>query len=323
NLSLMLRNSQSLLTLINQLLELSRFDSGKMRFQAANQDIIPFLKGILESFQVPADKKKQLRTFHTKIESLLLYFDAQKMEEAINNLLMNAVKFTHPGGKITLSVSVTTLRNGVEEQKTPVNVLNWEKSPGGVSTEEVLAEDFLKLSVRDTGDGMSTEQLALIFNRFYQVGSSGKKGHKGSGIGLAITKEIVTLHHGRINVHSQEGKGTEFVILLPMGKDHLKPSEIAPSPAAAFRQEESKVEIKRQYSQQVEKAGSGETNRETAGDCDTNTPAETGKETETGAVTGTGKMPVEPEKDVVLVVEDNDDVRNYIKGPLQLLYTVE
>jgi signal transduction histidine kinase len=102
-LNLMLRNSQRLLGLINQLLELSKLESGKVKLQASRQNVIPILRGIAASFEPLADQRELELTFHAEAEDIMLYLDAEKLENIIGNLLINAVKFTPPGGKITVT----------------------------------------------------------------------------------------------------------------------------------------------------------------------------------------------------------------------------
>jgi signal transduction histidine kinase/DNA-binding response OmpR family regulator len=261
-LNLMLHNSQRLLTLINQLLDLSRFDSGKMRLQASLQDIVPFLKGILSAFHLLARQHQLDLEFHSQHEEIALYFDSQKMEDVMTNLLINAVKFTPPGGKITVSLS-----------------LNRQQPPG-----------FVNISVQDTGIGIAGGQLAHIFNRFYQADDPREKARQGTGIGLALTREIVLLHHGKIDVHSQAGKGSEFVIQLPLGKSHLQPEDIA-APDKAAAPASRAEEIEALYASSEE---------------------ETRPEAETA----------DPEKPVILVVEDHDDMRALLRESLAPHYSV-
>ena len=278
-LNIVLQNSQRLLTLINQLLDLSRLDSGKMKLQAVYQNIVPFLKGILAAFSTVALENKLNIAFQPCEKEIPLYFETQKMEEALCNLLINAVKFTPPGGKITVSVS--------RER---------EVSPG-----------FVSISVRDTGIGIPKDQFDHIFDRFFRAGNSKGKYQKGTGIGLALVKEIVSLHHGKIDVHSQEGKGTEFVIRLPMGDEHLKPDEIAASPGIT--------------------APGGKKEKEIAARCSIPTMENGGEKNKNGdqyIEPGSSKDDQNPEqeKNVILVVEDNPDMRKYIRGPLEPHYTV-
>jgi CheY-like chemotaxis protein len=266
-----LRNSQRLLALINQLLELSRLDSGKMQLLASKQNIIPFLKGVVGSFQSLVEQKKLDLTFHATEEDITLYYDAEKLEKVIGNIIANAVKFTPAGGKIT----VTAAARPAKEENHP---------PG-----------HLEITICDTGIGIPEEQLPYIFNRFYQADGyfSHEHKHKGSGIGLTLAKELVNLHHGDIHVTSQEGKGTEFTIRLPLGKEHLKPEDIPGDKIPAFTFDSRPAAVA-----EFEKHESAENNEESHIETGTNG------------------------KDVILIVEDNPDVRQYIRGPLQAEYTV-
>ncbi len=281
-LNLMLRNSQRLLSLINQLLELSKFDSGQMKLQASRQNIIPFLKGIAASFEPVTVKNELDLTFHAEEENITLYFDAGKLEEVMFNLLANAVKFTPAGGRIT----VTAARTGTKAEIFPLGSL------------EIL--------VCDTGPGIARDQLEYIFDRFFQADSTYEHHHKGSGIGLAIAKEIVDLHHGKIDVHSREGKGTEFIIQLPLGDAHLKPEEIVEPLEIPYRPK-SPGQIPGLYMMDKERG----------------VPAEDkGVPTDGKAGTDDGSEILVTGKNIVLVVEDSADVRDYIRGSLEPLYEV-
>jgi signal transduction histidine kinase/DNA-binding response OmpR family regulator/ligand-binding sensor domain-containing protein len=272
---MMLRNSQQLLTLINQLLELSRIDSGKMKLQAACQNIVSHLERTLESFRGPAEQRQLTLEFLCEKEDILLYFDTDKMEEVIYNLLSNALKFTPAGGRITISAA--------------------------------LEPQYVRISVKDTGIGIPQEQLNKIFDRFYQAGSAGDKTGQGTGIGLALTKELITLHHGRIDVHSSEEKGTEFVVRLPMGKDHLSADEIASAPGTSSQRDRVK-EIDTMYVKREDENDSLPTEeKETNGiDGDSNGESQNG----------------EPEKISILVVEDHDDMRRHIRSMLEPQYRI-
>ena len=331
---LMLRNSQQLLTLINRLLDLARFDSGKMKLQACYQDMVPFLKNIIASFQGLAEQKQltiksfdqtftkwggaptllarprgfpSLRTvsqilvffarfFEVLVKegwqpqliiksfdqtfikvwppagppkaSLFLYFDAAKMEEVMSNLLSNAIKFTPPGGEITVSVGTEV---------------------GG----------FARVSIKDTGMGIPAKQLNNIFDRFFQAGKPKDRIGQGTGIGLSLVKEIISVHHGRIDVHSIEGKGTEFIIRLPLGKEHLQSDEIIEERLLPSEVNHG-IEIDDMYQDDMQ--------------------IEPGDEA--------SGMPLENdnienrEKTVILVVEDHDDMRHHIRGILEPVYSV-
>ncbi len=282
-LQMMLRNSQRLLNLINQLLDLSKLDSGKMKLQAARQNIIPFLKGLVGSFESLVVQKPLDLTCQSEEENILLYYDPEKLEKVIVNLVANAVKFTPPQGKITVSAKKS---NAVEKN---------------------YPDGYLEISFRDTGIGIPASQLPYIFDRFYQVDDSLTHEHqqKGTGIGLALVKELVTLHHGEINVLSSEGKGTEFIIRLPSGKTHLKPDEIFEkvepvedlgSETPVYQREQTQL-FEVPAADMMEK----EENRQEKPEADD---------------------PGEEEKNVILVVDDSDDVRTFIKSSLEPLYTI-
>ncbi|MFC2141137.1 ATP-binding protein [Acidobacteriota bacterium] len=273
-LKMILRNCQRLLRLINQLLELANFESGTMKLQSRPRNIIHFLKGIIASFEMLTDQEELDLIFHAEEEDITLYLDERKMEDVICNLLINAIKFTPAGGKIT----VTCTRN-------PTKKVNF---PSG----------SVKISVSDTGLGIPGEKLAGIFDRFYQSESTYEHYHKGFGIGLAIAKELVELHHGTINVHSTKGQGTEFVIELPLGDQHLKPDEI--------------IDL---TEESVSPPGPGEIP----------TPDMVKAEKEEAEPEEEIEREITAEeaaKDIILVVEDSVDMRNYIRGSLEPQYQV-
>jgi signal transduction histidine kinase/DNA-binding response OmpR family regulator len=280
-LKLMIRNSKRLLNLINQLLDLSKFESRKMKLKTCRQNIIPFLRGILAAFETLADQTELDLQFHTEEKNITLYFDPEKLEKVFANLLSNAIKFTPGGGRITVSVTKNT------------------------AAEDNFPAGSVDIVVRDTGSGIPESQKAHIFEHFYQVDvlHSHEHRHKGSGIGLALTKESVSLHHGEIHVRDKEGpdSGTEFIVRLPMGKDHLEPDEIMEDSESPF-EPSGPAEIPAFDEVELEKE------------------EDTGEEE---SIEDKDIEPETPEKNIVLVVEDNADVRTYIRGALEPLYTVE
>ncbi|MCP5101973.1 MAG: response regulator [bacterium] len=275
-LNMMHRNSQRLLRLINQLLDLSKLDSGKMKLNAVPQNIIPFIIGIVSAFESLALQKKVDLNVDAGEAEIVLSFDPEKLEEVMCNLLINAVKFTPPGGKVTVSAE----RGRVEDSSFP--------------------KGYLELSVRDTGVGIPREQLGHIFDRFYQTGDVKQPKQKGSGIGLALARELVLLHQGKINVHSthsSEGKnsGTEFVIRLPVGKELF---DSGGEDAGLICKKPGDIQARYMFEDEGSEPA------------ELPPPIETGKNGETG------------DKNIVLVVEDNADVRKYVRGPLEPHYTV-
>lgn len=198
------RNSENLLRLVNQLLDLSKLDSGTMKLDLIQADIINYLQYLTESFYSMAEEKKVRLMFYPEIKELQMDFDEVKIQHIVYNLLSNAIKFSNAGDKVVLHTTEAD-KNG---------------------------QLYLKLKVTDTGIGISENDLENIFDRFYQAdGSSTRKG-EGTGIGLALTKELIGIMGGTISVQSQLGEGTEFMILLPIHRNADTPQmemELAPS----------------------------------------------------------------------------------------------
>ncbi len=209
-LKIMRRNAQRLLRLINQLLELSKFDSGTVVLKAHPGDIVSFLKGLTASFELITARSGQELTFHSTREEIIVYFDATRMEEILCNLLINAVKFTPEGGAISVSIDR-------QDRSSP-------GFPGG----------YVEIAVSDTGPGIPPDRMARLFDRFYYSENIYEYEQKGAGIGLSIASELVGLHHGTIAAENREGEhsGSRFTVRIPLGKDHLQPHEIA-APGAA------------------------------------------------------------------------------------------
>ncbi|MCP5055005.1 MAG: response regulator [bacterium] len=284
------RNARRLLGLINQLLDLSKFEGGKMKLQAEEGNLVDFLKGALEPFEpVMAHHRLEL-ILSVPTPAMPLFFDPEKLEKIMNNLLSNALKFTPPGGRITVSATITD-RVG--------ETLNHPIVPGG----------YVDISVKDTGTGIPPEQLAHIFDRFYQADVTVEHHRKGSGIGLELVKELVELHHGEITVHSSAAgnSGTAFIVRLPTGKEHLNPTEILrPSPQAPGEPGTSPAPTPETVNA-IEMMGYEYED-------------ETGDELYMAEHDTLEKLMTE--KNIILVVEDNADLRNYIRTSLEPGYMV-
>jgi len=182
------RNSTRLNTLVNQMLDLSKLESGKLHLDLVQSDIIPFVKYLCESFTSTTEAAEIKLTVYAEIEALVMDFDSTKLSTVIINLLSNAIKFTSPGGKIIVHFN----RIGKEPSS------------------------YFSVKVKDTGSGISEEELENIFDRFYQVDNSATRAGEGTGIGLALTKELVELMGGTISVKSKVGLGSEFEVQLPI-----------------------------------------------------------------------------------------------------------
>ncbi|WP_178987345.1 hybrid sensor histidine kinase/response regulator transcription factor [Winogradskyella schleiferi] len=185
------RNGKDLLLLVNQLLGISKAESGTMDLNLIQGDIVPFLRYICESFQSLAKTKNIDITAYFETESLNMDFDDGKLQIIISNLLSNAIKFSAGGKKIILHVKC----------------------------ESINETEYAMIKVKDYGIGISEKVIPHIFDRFYQVENSFSKAGKGTGIGLALTKELVALMNGTIAVKSIEGKGTEFTVAIPITRN--------------------------------------------------------------------------------------------------------
>lgn len=181
----MQRSSERLLRLINQLLDLSKLEAGKMALQATSGDLMAFLKGLGQSFASLAARKHITYTLTTEPETLPCRFDPTKLEQVFANLLSNAFKFTPDGGRIDVHAYV-------------------------------LGPNSLTVRITDSGTGIPEDALPHIFNRFYQADTSATRAHEGSGIGLALCHELVALHGGSLTAESTAGQGSIFTVTLPI-----------------------------------------------------------------------------------------------------------
>ena len=177
-------NAKHLLRLIDQLLYFSKSEQGHLQAKPESGELISFTQRVKDSFQYLARKKEILLEVETAHEELRLCLDWDKMEKILNNLISNALKYSNNQGRVTIKVFLA-------------------------KEEEVILE------VKDTGIGIAADQMGLIFNSFYQVTSEADGSLAGYGIGLALTKKLVELQKGRIQVESEEGMGTTFTIHLP------------------------------------------------------------------------------------------------------------
>lgn len=212
-LNLIYRSAKKLNRLVDELLDISKIESGEMKLSAAPLNLVVLANEICTSFYPLAERKKINFTVHIKEKIIIAFIDRNKFEKILNNVLSNAFKFTPEGGSVE-----------VEIQNHPELV-----SGSSVDIEKlkrVQLDSKVEISVRDTGIGIPTDHLDKIFDRFYQVDASQTREQEGTGIGLSLTKELIDLHKARIEVESEEGKGSTFKLIFPLGKDHLNPNEI-------------------------------------------------------------------------------------------------
>jgi signal transduction histidine kinase/DNA-binding response OmpR family regulator len=211
------RNAHRLMQLINQLLDLSKLDAGAMKLKAASRNIVPLVKGIANSFESSAGMRDITLAVRADRDVIDVWCDRDMIEKVLSNLLSNAFKFTPAGGTVSVSVRAQ-LSNPDQGPRTDSNPSSGDGSLSPSGAVEIV--------VSDTGIGIPPDEMARVFDRFYQVDASQTREHEGSGIGLALVKELVDLHHGTISVQSEVGKGTSFTFRLPLGRAHLKEEEI-------------------------------------------------------------------------------------------------
>ncbi|MDQ4139563.1 MAG: ATP-binding protein [Bacteroidota bacterium] len=289
NHELIYSNAQRLLTLINQLLDLSKLEAGSMTLKLQRGDLVRKLRTLVYSFSSLAESQSITLSFYTSSEKIFTFFDYDKVEKIINNLLSNAFKFTPAGGSITVRVAtpVSTVPSLIKEK---------------INSDQ--AGDFVQIRVEDTGRGIPPELVTKIFERFYQVDSSSTREQEGTGIGLSLTKELVELHKGKIVVESELGKGTTFIIYLPLVDD----LESALPETKSFTENPEKSE--ESFLEPKEPAGRQTTNLARN---DLECPPEGSKK---HGLKEKNKLPQ------LLVVEDNQDVATYIKDIFMEEYTV-
>ncbi len=269
SLGMMHRNSQRLLRLINQLLDLSKLEAGAMTLRATRMNIVPLIEGISNSFESSAGLRGVSIEVVCEQEGIEVYCDRDMVEKILANLLSNAFKFTPEGGKVEVRVFTTSTH----------------------PPDTVHEAGWVTIAVSDTGVGIPPDQLEKVFDRFYQVDASQTREHEGSGIGLALVKELVDLHHGTIQAQSEVGRGTTFTVNLPLGRNHLKDDELSNVPASPepmpgnFDVTKDEMEVENQLGEQ-----------------------------EAVVTTGEGA--------IVLIIEDNADVRAYLKDFLASAYRV-
>lgn len=244
------RNSSRLQSLVNQLLELSKLESGNTMLSLTKNDIVPFLKLMLFSFESMAERSQIDYEVVFNSGSKMAYFDSDKLQKIIANILSNAFKYTGERGKVAVIVD--------------------------------FDEENLNLSVSDTGSGISKEDLTNVFDRFYRVEGSEQTG---SGIGLALTKELVDLHQGEIKVVSETGKGTTFYLKVPIAL------EVLPKSAMIVEAQESMASAEGHFETST-KVSENDSNRS------------------------------KKDLPIALIVEDNEDLRSYVGGILEDQYEI-
>ncbi|HEX5172403.1 MAG TPA: hybrid sensor histidine kinase/response regulator transcription factor, partial [Cyclobacteriaceae bacterium] len=254
------RNGKRLMSLVNQLLDFKKLEVQEIKFNPSEGDIVSFVKDTVLSFSDLTEKKNIKLEFHSSIEHIEMFFDQDKLEKILFNLLSNAFKFTLENG--TVSVRIAPFEDG--------------------------DESFVRIEVKDTGIGIARDKLDKIFEPFFQNDLPKSMVNQGSGIGLAITNEFVKIHGGQIKVTSEIGKGSSFTVSLPC-KQIAKPADdglAEGSPTVYEVADHLGMESLSPLNEQTEEENS------------------------------------KTKKKSLLLVEDNEDFRFYLKDNLKFSYTI-
>ncbi len=291
---MILRNSKRLLDLVNQILDLSKIESGRMKLQVKKQDIIVLLCGLVQSFESLAKRKNIDFTFQYTSDvrarlsaPLSAYIDAEKLERIINNLLSNAFKFTPDGGRVGVKI-------------TPLIPPLYIRGDRGV-----------KIEITNTGSGIPPDKIDHIFDRFYQVDESPGRHYEGTGIGLALVKEMVELHHGQVTVASEPGKITTFTVMIPVDCESYDESEIC------WDETLEQTVVYADGGSVIEKSIMSTDDIFTP-----DLPLHVGARITAPLQNRKHPPPTQKSSPVILIVDDNADVRQYIGGILKPAYRI-
>ncbi len=214
-------NGKVLLNLVNQMLDLSKLEAGAMPVSKVQGDIVLYIRYLIELFHSMADEKNISVHYLPETEHLMIDYDPDKLMQIISNLISNSIKYTRPGGH----VEVRSMISNNDLQK-------------------------FEIRVKDNGIGITEDQLDQIFDRFYRVDNDNRhtRGEAGSGLGLALTQELVKLLDGTIRVESVYNKGSEFIVSLPVTnnaplEEHAELSNIEESISglSSFHDEKSTI----------------------------------------------------------------------------------
>ncbi len=271
DLGIMERNARRLQRLINQLLDLARIEAGRLKLHAHPVDLVRYLNRVVATFESHARLRDIDLSFTAIPDRIEVFLDPEKFEDVIYNLLANAFKYTPDGGKVEVRAAL-----GAHDGRHD----GGSKGPSCV-----------EITVSDTGIGIPPESLDKVFERFYQVQEPKARELGGTGIGLALVKELVDLHHGSISVESHVGGGTTFRIQLPIGKGQFGSDEVAEDELDQDEVQGPSVEVSEVPRAEAESTRSAREARDR-------------------------------QRALVLVVEDNPDMRTYLTGSLKADYRV-
>lgn len=233
--SLIERNAQRILNLINQLMDIRKIDKNQMKLSFTEVELISFISDIKDTFAYQAASKGAQIHIVTQLESLKVWLDPNNFDKVIFNLLSNALKHIQNDGKI--NIYINSIHN--DQEAAPLN-------------------NCAEIIIEDNGTGIKESEMKRIFERFYQV-SDDRSRSKGTGIGLHLSMSLVKMHHGTITVKNNDNQpGCSFTIHIPLGCAHLSPDEI--NQGIAEHSEEATNDLVLQHIPSAEDNGNNEEN---------------------------------------------------------------
>lgn len=290
--------ARKLSDLVDQLLDLSKLEDGAMPLHAREVDLVALVVRYASVFESALDRKEIILRLDVPPEPLPIWCDVEKFERVLTNLFSNALKYTPPGGTIRIRLTrdgavnagdaaSSELVDGAADR--PVGGSMGGSARGSEEGAEVRTiQSNAVLSFRDSGQGIEPEILAIVFDRFAAAGVS-RDGQASTGIGLALVREIVERHGGVVEVKSEPGFGAEFIVRMPLGRDHLHREDIHLIPEHA--RDDPVAELPEYVDEELA--------------LDTDPPEHP------------------PDAPLVLIVDDNAAVRSYLRDLLLTRYRVQ
>lgn len=269
-LALIHRNTLRLLRLVNEIMDFRKIETGRMKLRVTKNDLVSFVHDVFFSFNDLARRNRITFLFMCEQSEIIGWFDRDKLEKILFNIITNAFKFTPPGGEIIISVEQEVRKN----------------------TNNALEQQYGKIKIKDNGRGISKDHLDRIFDRFYQADEHGSSTWQGSGIGLSFTKNLVEIHYGDIDVQSEKWNGTAFSVSIPINIETYNKNEIIDS---LYNAADNFIAPLRTSGELDNSINQEEINNEEFGD---------------------------KGKPHVLLIEDNADVRLYIKDEIEGDYNI-
>jgi signal transduction histidine kinase/ligand-binding sensor domain-containing protein/DNA-binding response OmpR family regulator len=272
SLALIYRNASRLKRMIDQLKDFHSIETGSLKLQLSKGDIIQFIGNIADSFDEYAEVRKIQYEFRSDHECYFAWFDSDKLDKILYNILSNAFKFTPENGEVNVSVSIM-----------PSQRLN---------TDMYKAEKYIEIIIKDSGIGIPKEKRDDIFKRFNHLDEYKGRQFDGSGIGLAFAHELIVLYKGHIDFVSEEGEGTEFIVRIPVDEQFLEENQLV-SEFTVVPVDDHAISYQSDSVNRTDDSDGGGQKQ-----------------------TQTQNLPV------LLIIDDDREVRKYIKDSLDLKYRI-